>query len=71
MIYLTYLTLLALACLSFIVMCFYVGNAFENELRKQHRKRQLKQQRAEMQRQYAMHIRALNHNNQIIKELNK
>ena len=69
--YLTYFTLITFVCLAWIVGAFYVGNLFEKHLRKQHRRRQLKSAREEMQRQYQSYMRALNHNKQLIKELNK
>ena len=63
-----YFTLLCFVCLTWIVVAFIVGNAFEKHLRRQHRAKQIKQVRSEMQRQYQGWLRAVEHNKELAKE---
>ena len=57
--------------LAFWVVCFYIANIIEKRLRRNHRAKQIKAARKEMQRQYEGYMRAIAHNKQIINELNK
>lgn len=69
--YLTYLTWMVLTSLFFLVVCFYVANYIESKLRRNHRAKQIKAARKEMQRQYEGYMRAVAYNKQLINELNK
>ena len=63
--YLTYLTWVVLMALAFWVVCFYIANIIEKKLRRNHRAKQIKAARKEMQRQFENHMKALAHNKKI------